>query len=134
MLYLTPQQQESFKQNSFFDVDVKGGGRIRLKPTRAYNAELLESNAWGKRGTRFCAVPSNNHELPICDQLLIQKLWLETDPQKYFAVANRDSMHATTRYPLEQQVNAARHAFDNFAQELSNQIDRHIMQTLFRGL
>lgn len=86
--YMTDDQRIQFKDSGTFIVHLKGGGEARISSKRSFNVKLLSHTPWARPG-EYCGVPAGD-TLPLCDQLLIQKLWLETNPQHFFMRANAD--------------------------------------------
>ena len=92
--HLTRDQERDFKRFQWFEVEVTRGpskrgenwevGLYRISTERAYNVTHVAS------GVRFCVVAAE--AVPIYDQMLTQKLLLETDPAPYFKKANKSGV------------------------------------------
>lgn len=87
---LTPAQQEEYTATRSFTVKVKSGNRYRIEQHRNYNVIRLDKK--GQVVSELCAGPVE--EVPLEDQMLAQKLLLETDEAEFLAVANRRSVGA----------------------------------------
>lgn len=84
---LTPKQAKQFEKNGSFTVTVPSRGAFTIRSSRTYNVRHRES------GRDFClGFDTRLPELPLADQLLAQKLLLETDPDSFFATANEDRL------------------------------------------
>lgn len=81
---LSPAQREEFESTWGFFVTAPSGNRYRINPSRQYNVRRLGSN--GQTLAQLCAVPKG--DVPLLDQMLAQKLWLEADEQGFLVVAN----------------------------------------------
>lgn len=80
---LTKEQNEEFDHKGYFTVRVKGTGReLRIYQEPSFN--VVDPNVGTKYCGRFIGVP-------IWDQMLAQKLYLENFPDDFFAVANDNS-------------------------------------------
>lgn len=87
--HLTPEQRAAFEVNKWFVVEggkSKRQYRINAKGSLVANIDLLQGD---KVEHRLCAHCSHMHGLPLDDQLLLQKLMLETDEDKFLIIANQ---------------------------------------------
>lgn len=81
---LTAQQQETLERHGYFDVKV-GPKTYRISKGWAHNVrEVLPDGSLSKT---FCAHPREN--VPDFDNMLAQKLILETDEPTFLRMANR---------------------------------------------
>jgi len=78
---LTAKQRREFEMCGYFSVESPGRGRFWIFPWRSLN--VVEPVT----GDCYCGLPEGR--LPVYDLMLSQKLLLENDPQRFFAVANR---------------------------------------------
>lgn len=86
-LWLSPEQVEDYETTSSFKVrGCHTGTTYRLSSTIAYNIKPLDQEHMHS-ATAYCVVP--NGGLAIGDQLLAQKIWLETDEFATLMKANR---------------------------------------------
>lgn len=85
---LTPAQQEEYVASLSFVVKVESGNCYRIERHRNYNVISLDKK--GRRVYELCAGPVE--EVPIEDQMLAQKLLLETDEVGFLAMANRQNI------------------------------------------
>jgi hypothetical protein len=81
---LTPAQQEEYQASQSFTVKVPSGNRYRIEPRKNYNVVGLSRK--GRPQAEYCAGPVE--DVPLEDQMLAQKLLLETDEAGFLAVAN----------------------------------------------
>lgn len=82
--WLTPEQRESLAVNKYFAVTGSIGGRYHINYGTVNNIECIRRD--GKPNQVLCAVPVDH--VPIGDQLLAQKIALETDEIAVHKVAN----------------------------------------------
>lgn len=78
---LSPAQRAQFERESCFAVHVKRRGRFIVKAASSFNVV-------GPNATTYCA--RTEPPVPIYDLMLVQKILLEADPDRFFRVANRD--------------------------------------------
>ena len=71
-------QEESFKKDGEFRVTAKDGKVYTIKTARSFNVV-------GPDGTKYCGQLT---DAPVEDQMLAQKLLLQSDPQAFFKNAN----------------------------------------------
>lgn len=91
---LSEQQQRELQTHDCFTVDVRGRGRFCILPRSTFNVFHIQT------GNLYCC--NTEAFLPLSDLMLVQKLLLETDPDRFFAVANcKPEIFAG---PLEQQM------------------------------
>lgn len=83
--HLDTNQRKEYKANAAFHVVTADGKRYRLKKGWAGNVE--EIDAAGKAIARYCIHPRES--VPHDDNLLAQKLLLETDEREFRRIANR---------------------------------------------
>ena len=77
---MTPPQREEFERRNCLTVTVPGRGRFAILPRRTLNVLNLDS------GECYCCITES--DVPLSDLMLAQKLLLEHDPDRFFAVAN----------------------------------------------
>jgi hypothetical protein len=77
---LSTAQQKEFEAKGYFSVNVSTRGRFCILPSPMFNVLHVQT------GDCYCAVP--RAVVPLCDLMLSQKLILENDPERFFAVAN----------------------------------------------
>lgn len=79
---LSAEQKAQFEQHKYFDVQVEDRGMFRVHTGSAImNVEDLAN------GDRYCAQPGA--PMPTFDAALAQKITLETEPKRFFDVANK---------------------------------------------
>lgn len=78
---VSPAQRRELARYGYFTVRVQGHGDYRILPRSVFNVLELDS------GAVYCAGPLI--PVPIPDLMLMQKLVLETEPWRFFNVANR---------------------------------------------
>lgn len=95
LLCLNDRQTETYQEWGYFDVAGSEGGRYRIiNWYRSYNVlDLSSRDPEGDYGDAFydtyCALPmQGSRSFPIGDQLLAQKLMLETDEKRFLGTAN----------------------------------------------
>lgn len=86
--HLTPEQQKQYKDNKWFVIE---GGKTKQKyriraGTLVANVDVL--NDTGRAQHRLCA-HARPGSVPMGDQLLAQKIILETDEDAFLRIANR---------------------------------------------
>jgi hypothetical protein len=79
MSNLSPEQRMDFTQHRHFDVISQSGKRFRIHAGRSQNIYGLDRR--GDVISTHCIVAER--DIPICDQLLMQKLVLEYDEQRF---------------------------------------------------
>ncbi len=85
--WLLPSQLAEFEKDARFTVQGSDTGTYyRLIPERGYNILELDS-AMQPTGQKFCVVPRES--VAQGDQLLAQKIWLETDETRTLKIANK---------------------------------------------
>lgn len=82
---LSDQQREEYERTKAFRVKAADGKEYRLKHGWAGNVEELDE--FGKAIARLCIHPSA--AIPEADNLVAQKLMIETDPESFRRIANR---------------------------------------------
>lgn len=86
--HLRPEQRETLQKHKWFVVEggkSKTQYRIRDKGSPSANVDVL--NKQGNVTHRLCA--HGSWELPLYDHLLMQKILLQYDEQRFLAIANR---------------------------------------------
>jgi hypothetical protein len=85
--WLSPQQRRDYEAHNFFCVvGSDTGTHYRLVREHSYN--ILELDKEGAlTGQKFCVVPAQS--VALGDQLLAQKIWLETDETRTLKIANK---------------------------------------------
>lgn len=103
--HLTLEQEDSYERHGYFDVKGSDGNWYRIRKDRAYNVlEMDHMQQFGR--VKWCAFPhirpvrprpgifaynphDPSYQLPMGDQLLAQKLMIETDVARFKSIANR---------------------------------------------
>jgi hypothetical protein len=80
---LTPAQRDEYERYGYFTVHAAGWGRFRVMPRTTFN--VVDTLT----GVCYCAGPEG--VVPVSDLMLAQKLVLEHDPARFFAVARSRS-------------------------------------------
>ena len=80
---LSAQQRVDLQSCGYFMVTVPNGGTFCVLPRYVFNVLELRT------GDCYCCMP--DVQVPLSDLMLAQKLLLENDPEKFFAVANRNT-------------------------------------------
>ena len=84
--WLSPEQTAQLERHGYFEVrGSHSGKRYRIRSNRNMNIDELDGE--GSRVAVWCFGPMGN--LPLGDNMLAQKIALETDEQAALAVANR---------------------------------------------
>ncbi len=78
---LNPHQRARFMRSGHFTVHAPGWGDFEILPRPVFNVISLDT------GICYCAMPEA--VVPIADMMLAQKLLLESEPARFFAVANQ---------------------------------------------
>lgn len=82
---LNKKQRKQYKESMCFVVVGEATGTMyRINDYKQINIDILDKNG-KKTGKRLCAVP--NEFIPIEDQMLAQKLMLETDEMEFLSIA-----------------------------------------------
>jgi hypothetical protein len=83
--HLSPQQQKTYDEKRYFDVDIEGR-TYRIHHGSHGNVRLLGTGEkTGKEVTKYCIQPDG---VPVGDVLLAQKLLLEADEKEFLRIAN----------------------------------------------
>lgn len=82
--HLSEQQRAEWRENGYFTVVGGSGRRYRIKRGRQHNIDELDSN--GRRIANLCGHVGD--AVPDEDNVLIQKLMLETDEEQFRRIAN----------------------------------------------
>jgi hypothetical protein len=77
---LSAEQLRELERHGCFTVQVAGRGRFVILPRSTFNVIHLET------GALWCCTTAAF--VPPSDQMLVQKLLLENDPDRFFAVGN----------------------------------------------
>jgi hypothetical protein len=86
--WLDPTQLRDYKSHRHFTVRGSDTGKFyRLVGERSYNILELGGSSMEPNGNKFCVVPRDS--VAMGDQLLAQKIWLETDEARTLAIANK---------------------------------------------
>jgi hypothetical protein len=92
--WLDPAQLASYNKHQYFAVRGSDSGKwYRLVGERSYNILELSGRSREPNGNKFCVVPGQS--VAMGDQLLAQKIWIETDETKTLAIANKISRTAS---------------------------------------
>jgi hypothetical protein len=84
--WLSPEQIARFERHGYFEVRGSHSGKCyRIRRDRNMNIDELDGD--GSRVAVWCFSPAGH--LPLGDNMLAQKIALETDEQAALAVANR---------------------------------------------
>lgn len=89
---LSPAQRAELQRKNYFH--VRANGR-RFRITRGWAGNVLEVDARSRLRYRFCAHP--NQHVPAPDVMLAQKLVLESEPERFFSVANKSQVRRLRR-------------------------------------
>ena len=94
---LSPSQLQELETHGCFTVEAPGRGRFCILPRTTFNVFHMQT------GNLYCC--NTEAFVPLSDLMLAQKLLLEHDPDRFFAVANcRPEVFAG---PWEQQLRRA---------------------------
>lgn len=85
MMCLSGRQRSDWRKHSFFEVRSQSGKTFRI--TNGYSMNVHELDENGRAVRTHCIVPKGV-EVPVPDQLLMQKLMLETNEAEFMRVAN----------------------------------------------
>lgn len=88
MNFLTEEQQAQYEKDRFFEVLTTRDGKVRkyrIEHGWAGNVYLIDDQ--GRKSERFCIHPAK--VLPHADNLLAQKLLLESDEGRFLQIANK---------------------------------------------
>lgn len=83
--FLTAGQRATLEQHGYFDERVEGHGTFRIYKGWAGNVRRLDDK--GKEREQFCIHPID--DVPHYDNMLAQRLMLQTNPAEFFRTANR---------------------------------------------
>jgi hypothetical protein len=83
---LTPTQQEELATKWYFAVTTKSGNTYRIQDRQIYNVTRLDKQ--GRPLENLCVGLAE--DVPLEDNMLAQKLLLETDEDRFLEIANRD--------------------------------------------
>jgi hypothetical protein len=85
---LSPDQRRDFQATGEFIVRTK---TTAYKITSTYNFNVIQLNKKGEPFAALCVRPAVD-DIPLYDQLLAQKLMLETDERGFLAAANKEPL------------------------------------------
>lgn len=85
LAHLDPEQRAEYESAGTFTVAAPSGRRYRLRKARSFNVDELDRK--GSVRQRLCTVPGAS--VPMADQLLAQKFWLEADEKRFRKTANK---------------------------------------------
>jgi hypothetical protein len=98
--WLSPEQLAQLERHGYFEVRGSHGGKCyRIRRDRNMNIDELDGK--GFRVAVWCFGPTG--QLPLGDNMLAQKIALETDEQVALAIANRAWESRRGRYLTSQQ-------------------------------
>lgn len=83
---LTLEQRAAYKKERTFIVNGSHGGRFKLM--RGYSHNVKELDEEGREVRTFCIHPPAQHPCPNEDNVLLQKLMLQTDEEEFRRIAN----------------------------------------------
>lgn len=85
--HLTREQIAELVDRESFRVQSPRGVLYRIDFGYARNVREIGED--GRVKASYCAHPSNAHEIPDCDTMLVQKLMLESHEDEFLRIANR---------------------------------------------
>lgn len=92
LAHLSPEQRDEYERLQRFHVVGADGKLYRIRRGWSHNVELIEESDEGRFLTeQFCIHPIER--VPDEDNLLAQKLLLETDPERFRRIANITRLH-----------------------------------------
>lgn len=125
--WLTPAQRTQYAMNKSFDVISSTGKRFRI--TDAVNYGVIELDADGVPVRKYCFLPDMSENqfdyvLPaIGDQMLAQKIALETDEQAALGIANNHPLTLVTpQTPITDEAMRLFVQANEFVQAIANPI------------
>jgi hypothetical protein len=77
--WLSPDQRAQYRSRRWFEVTTASGRRYRVLPSGVVRLE--------PRGSAYCIEATSR--VPIADEMLANKLLLETDERRFLATAHR---------------------------------------------
>lgn len=83
MRHMTPEQQKSWLAFQAFVVVSQSGKSYRVKAMYSHNIWPLDSPY------TYCLVLQGYRSMPLADHVLMQKLLLENDEDRFFKIAQR---------------------------------------------
>jgi hypothetical protein len=83
LAWLSPDQRAQYRSHGRFEVTTAAGHRYRVCPGGVVG---LDPRSWG-----YCIEATT--PVPVADELLAFKLLLETDEQRFLAIAHRYPYH-----------------------------------------
>ena len=96
--WLSPAQLEQYERVGSFEVTGSHSRkRYRIRPGLSYNVDELDAD--GREVMRYCFVPEGS--LVLGDQMLAQKVALETDEKAALKVANREGAPVTVAWYIQ---------------------------------
>ncbi len=94
--FLTAEQRDELTHSACFHVQGADGFRYQIRLGQAHNVFRVDET--GQRVVEYCLITKGI--LPVCDQLLAQKVLLETDPETFHKTANAWSLEGGQRVCL----------------------------------
>jgi hypothetical protein len=95
MSVLSEEQRQTFKKDGHFIVR-RGDRRYRIRRGWSGNVDVIDRD--GRLSHRMCIHPREN--VPICDNLVAQKLMLEACEDHMISVANKHPIWESERRPI----------------------------------
>jgi hypothetical protein len=87
-MFLTPAQQKTMNEIESIIVKAENEKWYRIRKGSSCNVDELDGEN-GKVVARLCVVPRWDYQVPVADQMLAQKLMLETNAAEFMRIANR---------------------------------------------
>jgi hypothetical protein len=81
--WLSPAQRDQYRRRRWFEVTTASGRRYRVLPGLVVRL--------GPRGSGYCIEATS--PVPVADEMLANKLLLETDERRFLATAHRFPYH-----------------------------------------
>lgn len=81
--HLTQDQLAEWQETGVFHVELRDGRRFRFIKRYGHNVVLVEG---GLCTVEYCII--STMRIPLCDQILAQKVMLEAVPDEFFRIAN----------------------------------------------
>jgi hypothetical protein len=83
LAWLSPSQRAQYLARGWFEVTIAAGRRYRVRPGGVVRVE--------PRGSAYCVEATS--PVPVADEMLANKLLLETDERRFLATAHRYPYH-----------------------------------------
>jgi len=107
--YLNDDQRKQMETEGYFSLIAPSGRYYEIKPLNSFNVFVMSDTHWavGYEGWRgvMCVQPDGVN-VPIYDQMLMQKLMIETDEENFIAIAN---VRGLELIKIQQEIRAKRH-------------------------